>query len=136
CDRCPIIAVSYQRAANVRTNAKVMKAMLNPERPPRYRVGAADLAIVSDGIFYQDAGVLMGVVPRSVWEPVAGPPDERNMLSLALNSLLVRSQGKTILIDTGIGIKLNETQRSRFWPGDYGHLLRRLRALRLQPESV
>lgn len=109
---------------------------MDPDRPPRYRLGALDLAIVSDGILYQDAGVMMGVVPRSVWEPVAGPPLERNLYPLALNSLLVRSAGKTVLIDTGIGTKLNEKQLTVYFPGDYGHLLRRLRSLGVQPEDV
>jgi glyoxylase-like metal-dependent hydrolase (beta-lactamase superfamily II) len=109
---------------------------MNPEMPVTYKVGGLDLAIVSDGIFYQDAGVVMGVVPRSVWEPVAGPPLERNLYPLALNSLLVRSAGKLILVDTGIGAKLSEKQRTTFFPGDYGHLLRRLKALGIRPEQI
>ncbi len=109
---------------------------MDPERPASYRVGGIDLAIVSDGVFYQDAGVVMGVVPRTVWEPVAGPPLERNLYPLALNSLLLRSGGKLILIDTGIGAKLDEKQRSTYFPGDYGHLLRRLRGLGVQPEAI
>jgi glyoxylase-like metal-dependent hydrolase (beta-lactamase superfamily II) len=106
------------------------------ERPATYRLGGLDLAIISDGVFYQDAGVVMGVVPRAVWEPVSGPPLERNLYPLALNSLLVRSGGKTILVDTGIGAKLDEKQRSTYFPGDYGHLLNRLRALDVQPEEI
>ena len=109
---------------------------MDPERPARYKLGRLDLAVVSDGIFYQDAGVIMGVVPRVVWEPVSGPPLERNLYPLALNSLLVRSMGKTILIDTGIGAKLSEKQRRQYFPGDYGHLLRRLRAMGVRPEEI
>ncbi len=109
---------------------------MDDEKPARYKLGSLDLAIVSDGIFYQDAGVVMGVVPRSVWEPVAGPPLERNLYPLALNSLLVRSSGKLILVDTGIGAKLDEKQRTTYFPGDYGHLLRRLRLLGVQPEEI
>ncbi len=109
---------------------------MDQEKPARYRLGGLDLAVVSDGIFYQDAGVVMGVVPRSVWEPVAGTPLERNLYPLALNSLLVRSSGKLILVDTGIGTKLDEKQRTTYFPGDYGHLLRRLRLLGVLPEEI
>jgi glyoxylase-like metal-dependent hydrolase (beta-lactamase superfamily II) len=109
---------------------------MDPERPVRYRVGDVELAVVSDGVFYQDVGVIMGVVPRAVWEPVIGPPNAQNHVPLSLNCLLIRSAGKTILVDTGIGAKLDERQRTRFFPGDYGHLLRRLRALEIGPEDV
>lgn len=109
---------------------------MDPERPARYRVGDVDLAVVSDGVFYQDAGVIMGVVPRAVWEPVIGPPNAQNHVQLSLNCLLIRSAGKTILVDTGIGAKLDEKQRTRFFPGDYGHLLRRLRTLGVGPEEI
>jgi glyoxylase-like metal-dependent hydrolase (beta-lactamase superfamily II) len=109
---------------------------MTEQNAARYRVGAVDLAIVSDGTFYQDAGVVMGVVPRSVWEPVIGPPLEHNLVALALNSLLVRSAGKTILVDTGIGTKLTPVQRERHFPGDYGHLLEDLRRLGIGPEDI
>jgi len=109
---------------------------MDPERSARYRVGACDLTVVSDGFFLQDVGVIMGIVPRSVWEPAIGPPNERNLKPVDLNSLLVRSMGKTILVDTGIGAKLNAVQRERYFPGNYGHLLRRLRALGVQPDEV
>jgi glyoxylase-like metal-dependent hydrolase (beta-lactamase superfamily II) len=109
---------------------------MDQERPARFRLGGVDLAIVSDGVFMQDVGVIMGVVPRTLWEPVIGTPDARNLTPLALNCLLLRSQGKMVLVDTGIGTKLNETQRTRHFPGDYGHLLRRLRTMGVQPEDV
>jgi glyoxylase-like metal-dependent hydrolase (beta-lactamase superfamily II) len=109
---------------------------MDQDRPPSYKLGALDLAIVSDGTLYQDVGAIMGVVPRTVWEPVSGPPMERNLYPLALNSLLVRSQGSTVLIDTGIGTKLDDKQRAIYYPGDYGHLLRRLRSLGVQPDDV
>jgi len=109
---------------------------MDPEQPARYRVGGAHLAVVSDGVCYMDAGAVMGVVPRTVWEPIAGPPPVRNTFGLSLNSLLIRSGGKIILVDTGIGAKLDERQRTLHYPGDYGHLLRRLQALGVQPNNV
>jgi glyoxylase-like metal-dependent hydrolase (beta-lactamase superfamily II) len=109
---------------------------MDSERSVQYRVGDVSLAVVSDGVFYQDVGVIMGVVPRAVWEPVIGPPTFANHVALSLNCLLVRSMGRTILIDTGIGAKLDERQRTRYYPGDYGHLLRRLRDLGVGPEEI
>jgi glyoxylase-like metal-dependent hydrolase (beta-lactamase superfamily II) len=107
-----------------------------PEPPVRYRLGGLDLAIISDGYFLQDVGGVMGVVPRVMWEPVIGPPDATNRMHIPLNTLVVRSQGKTILIDTGVGAKLTEKQRAQQFPGDYGYLLRQLAQIAVKPEDV
>ncbi|HZU77286.1 MAG TPA: MBL fold metallo-hydrolase [Dehalococcoidia bacterium] len=106
------------------------------EQPARYRIGAIELAVVSDGTVYQDAGAIMGVVPRTVWEPVIGTPTEKNLTAVPLNVLVVRSSGRTVIVDTGVGNKLDERQRTVFFPGDYGHLLRRLKRIGVQPEDV
>jgi glyoxylase-like metal-dependent hydrolase (beta-lactamase superfamily II) len=63
--------------------------------------------IVSDGVYWTDGGGAFGLVPRVLWQERL-PPDELNRVPLALNSLLIRSQGKTILVDTGYGSKLSE----------------------------
>ncbi len=104
--------------------------------PPRYRIGDVDLAIVSDGYFLQDAGAVMGVVPRVMWEPVIGAPNADNRMVIPLNTLVIRSRGKTILVDTGAGAKLTEKQRAQQFPGDFGHLLDQLRLLDIGPEDV
>ncbi|GAB4459553.1 MAG: MBL fold metallo-hydrolase [Anaerolineae bacterium] len=63
--------------------------------------------ILSDGECWVDGGGAFGLVPRVVWENLL-PPDDQNRVKFALNSLLIRSQGKTILVDTGYGTKLTE----------------------------
>lgn len=103
--------------------------------PPRsYRLGNLDLRILSDGTFYQDAGAVFGVVPRASWERVVGPPDEQNRTPLALNCLLVRSHGKLVLIETGVGDK--DGHRRQATPAEEGSLLSELAALGVQPEEV
>ena len=36
--------------------------------PARHRLGNLDLAILTDGTYYQDAGAVFGIVPRVMWE--------------------------------------------------------------------
>ena len=72
--------------------------------PAKYKLGNLDLAILNDGLFYMDAGVTFGIVPRVLWEPFAPQRDDRHRLSLGLNSLLLRSGGK--LRSTSQGRKL------------------------------
>jgi len=62
--------------------------------------------IVSDGTMLTDGGGAFGLVARPVWMKRL-PPDEQNRVPFAINCLLLRSEGKTIVVDTGCGRKLN-----------------------------
>jgi glyoxylase-like metal-dependent hydrolase (beta-lactamase superfamily II) len=102
--------------------------------PHCYRLGNLDLRILSDGTFYQDAGAVFGVVPRTAWERVVGPPDEQNRMPLALNCLLVRSHGKLVLIETGVGDKDGTLRQAE--PSEDGNLLSELATLGVRPEEI
>lgn len=103
--------------------------------PAKYKLGALDLAIISDGSFYQDAGAVFGIVPRLMWESYAGPLDDRHRMTLGLNSVVMRSQGKLVLIETGVGDK-PRTARDNSTPLDQGNLLADLGALGIRPQDV
>lgn len=49
---------------------------------------------------------MFGVVPKTIWSKT-NPADENNLCTLAMRCLLVRDGERLILIDTGIGTKLN-----------------------------
>jgi glyoxylase-like metal-dependent hydrolase (beta-lactamase superfamily II) len=75
--------------------------------PSRYalRVGEIDVLVVSDGVLSLP-GVMLGhnadPAVRAAWlKDMFLPPD---MLEWALNAVVVRSGGRTILIDAGIGV--------------------------------
>jgi glyoxylase-like metal-dependent hydrolase (beta-lactamase superfamily II) len=76
----------------------------------RLTLGDYELIILSDGTYQLDGGAMFGVVPKVLWEKRI-KADERNMLTLGLNSLLIRDGKQTVLIETGIGPKLNEKSR-------------------------
>jgi len=71
----------------------------------RTNLGDFELTIVSDGTYFLDGGAFFGVVPKTMWSKKV-TPDEQNRLDAGLNSLLVRTGEKNILIETGIGNKL------------------------------
>lgn len=58
------------------------------------------------GEFYLDAGAMFGIIPKPVWSKWA-TPDDRNRLPLQQNCLLLESEGRRVLIETGIGDKLS-----------------------------
>lgn len=99
-------------------------------------LGHLRLDVVSDGYFLQDAGGIFGLIPREMWEPLAGTPNARNRIPMALNCLLVRGQGRTVLIDTGVGTKIPEERREKQYPGEYGALLANLAALGVRPTDI
>lgn len=57
--------------------------------------------------FKVDGGVMFGVVPKAIWNKKY-PADENNLINLALRSLLIRTEDRNILIDTGWGDKQDE----------------------------
>ncbi|HTQ80577.1 MAG TPA: MBL fold metallo-hydrolase [Thermoanaerobaculia bacterium] len=74
------------------------------------RLGDLSLTVVSDGEFRLDGGAMFGVVPRTMWGEVK-PPDEANRIRMGTNCLLVERGSELLLIDTGIGDKLDPKLR-------------------------
>jgi len=91
-------------------NSQPPANLRQPAAPPRITLGDFELTLLSDGTYRLDGGAFFGVVPRVLWEKKA-PPDEKHRVRAGLNSLLVRTGEHTVLIETGIGPKLDERMR-------------------------
>ena len=106
--------------------------------PVRYTVGELDIAVICDGYMKLDAGAVMGLIPRMLWEPIIGKEniDAEHRMRLSLNCMVVRSGDQVLLVDTGIGNKLEGAMRERAFPGEHGLLLEGLSALGLAPEDI
>ncbi len=57
--------------------------------------------------FKVDGGVMFGVVPKTIWENKY-PADENNLCNWALRSLVIQTEDRIVLIDTGYGDKQNQ----------------------------
>ena len=66
-----------------------------------------ELTPLLDGYFRLDGGAMFGVVPKPLWEKRA-PADQRNRIQLGMRPLLVRDAKRLIIIDAGIGDKMDE----------------------------
>jgi glyoxylase-like metal-dependent hydrolase (beta-lactamase superfamily II) len=71
----------------------------------RTTLGDFEITIVSDGAYFLDGGAFFGVVPKTMWSKKV-TPDALNRVDAGLNSLLIRTEKKNILVETGIGNKL------------------------------
>jgi glyoxylase-like metal-dependent hydrolase (beta-lactamase superfamily II) len=69
-------------------------------------LGSLELITLCDAYFHLDGGAMFGVVAKPLWERRA-PADARNRITLAMRPLVVRGQGRTVLIDAGIGEKMD-----------------------------
>ena len=103
---------------------------------PIYRVGSREVRVLSDGVIWLDAGAVFGLVPKIMWQRVTGETNELNQIPLALNCLLLESDGKTVLIETGQGNKDFEQTRRRGWEPDHGKLIEDLARNGVRPADV
>ena len=81
----------------------------------RTTLGDFELTILSDGTYHADGGAMFGIIPKVMWEKRI-PADERNQIVMGLNSLLIRTGRENVLVDTGIGNKVDEKTRSIYRP--------------------
>ncbi|QIG50018.1 MBL fold metallo-hydrolase [Nordella sp. HKS 07] len=114
---------SVKHCASV-VNAKYTGDRPGPELvPSRYvhRVGEIDVMVVSDGVLSLPSAMLghnADPAVRAAWlEDMFLPPD---VLEWALNVVVVRSGGRTILIDAGMGMEFPDLKRA-------GQLIHRLK---------
>ena len=96
-------------------------------------LGDFELISLSDGIYHLDGGSYFGVVPKTLWSRKL-PANEKNLVPSGLNSVLVRTGEKNILIETGIGNKLSEKMAQIY--GQPAGLLDSLHAAGLAPEDI
>lgn len=73
------------------------------------------IRIVHSGLFKLDGGAMFGVVPKQLWTRKMDA-DESNMCTWSMRSILIETQDRKILVDTGIGNKQDEKFRSHFHP--------------------
>ncbi len=98
-------------------------------------LGDIEVLSMHGGNFYLDGGAMFGVVPKTLWEKKA-LADERNRVRLAANSLLLRANGRTILVETGNGTKWDAKLRNIYGIEEGDPLKDALERAGVTPEKV
>jgi glyoxylase-like metal-dependent hydrolase (beta-lactamase superfamily II) len=98
--------------------------------------GGVRVALIQAGTFRSDAGALFGPVPRILWDRlVADEIDHDHRILQALNCLLVETPAGRVLVETGIGERLDDKTRTmRGYEGPW--IVPALTAAGFEPESV
>ncbi len=98
--------------------------------------GGTRVALVQAGTFRSDAGVLFGPVPWVLWRDlVTDEVDDKRRLLQALNCLAVETSAGRVLVETGIGERVDDKTRTmRTYEGP--PIVAALEAARFEPASV
>jgi glyoxylase-like metal-dependent hydrolase (beta-lactamase superfamily II) len=105
----------------------------SPDAPIRVSIGGFELTALSDGTYFLDGGAFFGVIPKTLWSRKVRV-DQDNRVATGLNSVLIRTSEKNILLETGIGNKLPEKMVEIF--GQPAKLLENLSSTGLSPEDI
>jgi glyoxylase-like metal-dependent hydrolase (beta-lactamase superfamily II) len=101
----------------------------------RLRLGDFEVYGLRDGFFYLDGGATFGVVPKILWERKC-PADSQNRIRLGLNSILAKTPGGVVLVETGIGPDLNAKLRTIYCVEQDPGLLGSLQRLGFEPGDI
>lgn len=99
-------------------------------------IGAMTVHVINDCTYKVDPGGAFGLVPRALWQRYF-TPDADQLIPMIENCLLIQTNGRNILVDTGYGDKLPEKSRAylRFERPD-GGLIGGLARLGVTPEDI
>ena len=66
------------------------------------RIGKYNLSLLETGTFGLDGGAMFGIIPKPLWQRT-NPADDKNRITLGARCLLLESNSKKILVETGMG---------------------------------
>lgn len=93
------------------------------------------LHAIETGNFKLDGGAIFGVVPKTMWAKTY-PADDNNLINIPMRCLLVEDGKKKILIDCGMGEKMDPKLLQYYFPNGDDTLLGSLAAVGVKPEDV
>ncbi len=98
--------------------------------------GGTQVALIQAGTFRSDAGTLFGPVPWVLWGGlVTDEIDDKRRLLQALNCLLIETPAGRVLVETGIGDRLDDKTRAmRAYEGPW--IVPALETAGFAPDSV
>jgi glyoxylase-like metal-dependent hydrolase (beta-lactamase superfamily II) len=100
----------------------------------RTYAGGVSVRVIRAGWFRPDAGGFFGVVPKPLWSRLV-ETDDRGRLRCRLNLLLIESDGKRILVETGTGSRMSDKDRD-IKGVEGGEPVEALRAVGVDPSSI
>ncbi len=83
-----------------------------------------------------DGGAMFGVVPKNLWQR-SNPADEQNRIQLSMRVMVIRNDERIIVVDSGVGHKMNDKLNKIYKVEHSQHtLVRSLKKAGIRPEEV
>lgn len=94
------------------------------------------LAWLLGGVTHLDGGAMFGVVPKPLWSKKY-PCNDKNQIELRSDPILIQTDGKNILVESGLGNgKLDEKQKRNFGALEESKIIQDLDEHGLSPEDI
>lgn len=74
------------------------------------KIGDYDISVCVVDRLWLDGGAMFGAIPKTLWSKRT-PVDEKNRIQLACRLLVIKSNNRTILVDSGTGTKWSDKER-------------------------
>ena len=74
------------------------------------QIGKYKLSIIESGFFALDGGAMFGIIPKALWQKT-NPADDSNRIKLSTRHLILQSDTKKIIVDTGMGEKWSDKEK-------------------------
>lgn len=100
-----------------------------------FRIGDIEIYLFNDATTWVDPGGIFGLVPRVLWSRYH-EADARNLIQTANHNLLIRAAGRNIIVDTGFGNCLSESQRRRGGITHFDGTRQGLQSLGIAPADI
>lgn len=98
------------------------------------KIGKYELQIIENYTFSLDGGAMFGIIPKLLWQN-NNPPDELNRIKLIDRNILLSSDSKKILIDTGLG-KFWDDKFNRIYDVNCNEKNNTFEKLNVNPEEI
>jgi len=100
------------------------------------KIGKYSVHSLLSGGFKLDGGAMFGIIPKPLWNK-SNPSDQLNRISLVTRNLLLISDSRKILIDTGMGNNWNDKAKE-IYEIDFSQftLERSLKNLGIEPTDI
>jgi len=95
------------------------------------RVGRVEIMALSDGLLEFDLCNFFPTIPEDNWKPYESHLTHDHHVRFNLGSYLIRTEGRTVLVDTGLGPRPADTPDV-----PWGELLRDFQAKGVRPDEV
>jgi len=99
------------------------------------KIGKYKLLIITSGYFGLDGGAMFGIIPKPLWQRT-NPSDEANRIKLSTRHLILESDDRKIIVDTGMGNKWDDKSKKIYAVDENNSMEAALNQIGIKAEDI